>query len=386
MITVVADDITGAAEIAGVCLRYGLQVSFGINSVPDTPADVCVIATDSRSATEIEAYNTHKKLATEIFTNSDSFVFKKCDSVLRGYVLTELAALMEISAKNNVILQPANPATGRCIRNSQYYIEEKLLEKTGFAIDPDFPARSSNVITLLSERSPLTRNQILITTKESESQAKSIQIDDCNSTEELNKNLSNFDKNQLYAGSAAFFEQILKKQFPLNTIKLAPSHSIVSDYLLIAGSTHPQSHIYIESLRSADCPVCYFPEELLRENTSDVTIESYANTLVSIWAKHRRLVLSISNKKVTFPGSSTILKMRINKIVSIILAQCPVAELLIEGGATAYDLLSTLKWQTLTPIQEISPGVVRMQIQYPTTIYLTIKPGSYQWPKDLIQH
>ena len=31
MIAVIADDITGAAEIAGVCLRYDLTVSFGID-------------------------------------------------------------------------------------------------------------------------------------------------------------------------------------------------------------------------------------------------------------------------------------------------------------------------------------------------------------------
>lgn len=34
MITVIADDLTGAAEIAGVCIRYGLDVAFGIDSIP----------------------------------------------------------------------------------------------------------------------------------------------------------------------------------------------------------------------------------------------------------------------------------------------------------------------------------------------------------------
>ena len=81
---VIADDITGAAEIAGVCLRYGLKVSFGIDTIPNEVADVCVVATDSRSLSESEAYAVHSKLAADIYKQNPAFVFKKCDSVLRG--------------------------------------------------------------------------------------------------------------------------------------------------------------------------------------------------------------------------------------------------------------------------------------------------------------
>ncbi len=90
MITVVADDLTGAAEIAGMCLRYGIDVAFGIDAIPEKEAQVVIVATDSRSLSEEQAYKVHLQLAGDIIKNNpNQIIFKKCDSVLRGHVLTE---------------------------------------------------------------------------------------------------------------------------------------------------------------------------------------------------------------------------------------------------------------------------------------------------------
>ncbi|HMQ44098.1 MAG TPA: four-carbon acid sugar kinase family protein, partial [Mariniflexile sp.] len=104
MIFVLADDLTGAAEIAGICLRYGLDVSFGIDTVPKKEATVTIIATDTRSLTADEAYKTHFNLAQNIISKTNNRIFKKCDSVLRGHVLTELSALMDVTEKSSVLL------------------------------------------------------------------------------------------------------------------------------------------------------------------------------------------------------------------------------------------------------------------------------------------
>jgi uncharacterized protein YgbK (DUF1537 family) len=128
MITVIADDLTGAAEIAGICLRYGLKASFGIDEMPENVADVNIIATDSRSMTEEDAYKTHRQLADIILAKKfNQVVFKKCDSVLRGYVLTELSALLDATEKKTAILQPTNPEGFRCIRNGDYLINDVLI-------------------------------------------------------------------------------------------------------------------------------------------------------------------------------------------------------------------------------------------------------------------
>ena len=125
MITVIADDITGAAEIAGVCLRFGLEVSFGIDAIPIKDAQITVIATDSRSFSEEEAYQLHLQLTKKVIQkNKNQIIFKKCDSVLRGHILTELAASMDASGKEIVLLQPSNPISNRCINEGMYYVND----------------------------------------------------------------------------------------------------------------------------------------------------------------------------------------------------------------------------------------------------------------------
>ena len=55
MIAVIADDFTGAAEIGGVGLRYGLRVVIETSVQQQAEADLHIIATNSRSLNPDEA-------------------------------------------------------------------------------------------------------------------------------------------------------------------------------------------------------------------------------------------------------------------------------------------------------------------------------------------
>ena len=384
MITVIADDITGAAEIAGVCLRYGLKVTFGIDSVPDIQTDVCVIATDSRSATEIEAYRTHSELAKTIFKNPDSVVFKKCDSVLRGYVLTELSAILDVRKFKRILVQPANPLSGRCIRDGIYYVGNEKIEDTDFSRDPDFPATFPEVQKLLLSRSA-KYNQIteFHTGTLSALSGDGLFVPDCDSVDEL-INCSNLsDSETLLCGSAAFFEQVLLKTFNPTETKVKPGSISTGNFLLVSGSTHSASRIQGDQLVSTVCPLAAFPASLLQVKTEKGDIETWANELQNTWALNKKLILAVSEKKVSFPGSSTVLKQRMGMIVKLMVENCEIKELFIEGGATAYSILNLLNRKTLIPVEELSPGVVRMEIPDSPSIHLTLKPGSYSWPENV---
>lgn len=384
MITVVADDITGAAEIAGVCLRHNLTVAFGIDSVPCVKADVRVVATDSRSMSEVAAYSAHRHLAIELQSGSSSFIFKKCDSVLRGYVVSELVALMEVFQQKKAVLQPSNPAAGRCITNGKYYIEGELIEKSGFNIDPDFPAFNSEVVELLKSRSILFGDTRDIIVNRDHSESDGIYIRDCNSVEALKEVASDFDSQKIYAGSAAFFEQIIGLLYPQNSTLLKPTKEVSSNYLLIGGTTHPQSKRYLQSLQKRGCPLIYFPKNLLTEEYEEFALNDFANQLMTVWQENNKLALSISSEKIIFPNSSKTLKLRLNKTIAKLLISCNINDIMLEGGATAYSLLELLNWDTLIPVQELSPGVVRMQVANRPSLFITLKPGSYPWPERLI--
>ena len=92
MIVVIADDFTGAAELAGLGLRYGLRVEMSTVVNQDTDAELLIIATDTRSVSKDEARQEMEKATCEILKLKPELIFKKVDSVLRGHILAELTA------------------------------------------------------------------------------------------------------------------------------------------------------------------------------------------------------------------------------------------------------------------------------------------------------
>jgi uncharacterized protein YgbK (DUF1537 family) len=90
MIVVIADDYTGAAELGGIGLRYNLRVEVNTKVNLQSSADLLVIATDTRSMQKHEAELEMEIVTKEIAKLNPTLIFKKVDSVLRGYVAEEL--------------------------------------------------------------------------------------------------------------------------------------------------------------------------------------------------------------------------------------------------------------------------------------------------------
>ncbi len=387
MITVLADDLTGAAEITGICLRYGLEVAFGIDTLPEKVAPITIVATDSRSMTENQAFEIHRRLAEKVLTKKENqIIFKKCDSALRGYVLTELVALLEATGKNSVLLQPANPVGNRCIRTGSYFINDILITETGFEVDPDFPAQTSSVQQLLLNRTSRISNPEKIHLGNIQSiNSDGFYIPDCNSETDLANAVELFNEKMIIGGSAAFFEQFLLKQFP-SLVKREPKKYRFSDrYLLISGSTQPESIQFAKELQEKNCPVAVFPEPLLKKDSNDSELAAWTEELISIYSKNKKLALRVSDSIIQFESSSKILKNRMSLVVQQLLEHSNINELFIEGGATAYDVLQKLNWKSFTPVAELALGVVRMQYDLDPKKHITLKPGSYKWPENLLQ-
>src|SRR5262245_9406607 len=95
-IVVIADDFTGAAELAGISLRFGLTVNVCLHNEISTGADVLIISTDSRSLKKKEALKVTANAIRKVVDLKPDLIYKKIDSVLRGYVLDELKVQMEL--------------------------------------------------------------------------------------------------------------------------------------------------------------------------------------------------------------------------------------------------------------------------------------------------
>ena len=373
-VIILSDDITGAAEIAGVCLRYGLKVSFGINELP-CEADVRIIATDSRSLSEDEAFQVHKELALKIKNQSGiNFIFKKCDSVLRGYVLTEMFALADGFEKKSVLLQPTNPATGRCIKNGIYFIGDRQLHETGFAADPDFPAFSSLVKELLKNR----------TTKTFEANFPEILISDCDSVDELAKIASLYTDEMLACGSAAFFEQLLIRKFGLKKQEQHINKPIFkNNFLFISGSTHPSGNDFRALMSQRNCMVSAIPHKLFAEIPDKKEFDNYCSQLINQYEqKVKKIIVYVDYQQKNQALNPVKVKNIISDIAGVLLDKLEVCYVFIDGGATAFDVFMKLELRNFEPEAELAPGVVLLKSLDRENLELIIKPGSYNWPKE----
>lgn len=167
MIVVIADDFTGAAELAGIGIRYGMRTEVwmgetlvGMETVARTetlagaktladPVELLVIATDTRSMRREDAVEETLRMSRAVLKLRPEWVYKKTDSVLRGHVVSELSALMEVLGMEKTLLAPANPALGRTISGGRYYINGVPIHETSFYNDPEFPVRSPEVREML---------------------------------------------------------------------------------------------------------------------------------------------------------------------------------------------------------------------------------------------
>lgn len=114
-LTIVADDLTGAADAAGA---YGQTHSSAVVFDLDAPwpdAEIVAVDTESRYLPEREA----ARLVASVVHTSLSMgrpVFKKIDSLLRGNIGTEVAAALAELTRDEpgmAVVAPAFPATGR---------------------------------------------------------------------------------------------------------------------------------------------------------------------------------------------------------------------------------------------------------------------------------
>src|SRR5690349_16372709 len=95
MIGVIADDLTGAAEIGGIGLRHGLKAEVILQGECGGEADLLCVDTDSRSRSEKEAARRAAAAARTLRKAGAVWIYKKVDSVLRGNVLVEIRAIQK---------------------------------------------------------------------------------------------------------------------------------------------------------------------------------------------------------------------------------------------------------------------------------------------------
>jgi uncharacterized protein YgbK (DUF1537 family) len=366
MIAVIADDITGGAEIAGIGLRYGLKAVLSTRSdIPCPDADLWVVSTDSRSMCRESAFEVTVRTVDNLKSKGIEDVFKKTDSVLRGHIAAELIAQLKAESKQKVVFCPANPLSGRVIINGIYYIDGIPLHETGFSNDPDFLAKSSDVKEIIGPGF-LCGIDIRI-------------VDAVSETDLLNA-ISLKTQETILAGSAAFFTAFLEVNGYQSSAPKA-AFPVLKNVLFVRGSAFAKSRKEVETTAAGGVPVNYLSPRIIDAPDYDRKLSDYADEVVAVLKKGKTAILAVGNPVLM--GKEVAVKGMMAEVVSNILSTVKVNELIIEGGATTSSILKKINYTLFIPAFEYAPGVVRLKVCDNETMYLTIKPGSYQFPKSI---
>lgn len=152
----IADDFTGATDIAGLLARSGVRVSLriGVSDTPPTdPAAFEVIALKSRTAPVEEAIaESRAALKWLQAAGAKRFFFKYCstfDSTREGNIGPVAEALMADLGADQTIYCPAFPENGRSIFMGNLFVGKQPLAESPMKDHPLTPMRDSNLMRLL---------------------------------------------------------------------------------------------------------------------------------------------------------------------------------------------------------------------------------------------
>jgi uncharacterized protein YgbK (DUF1537 family) len=156
LLGVIADDFTGATDIASFLVENGLP-TVQLNGIPqsDAPFDAqaVVISLKSRSCPVEQAVEQSlQALAWLQRQGCQQFYFKYCstfDSTARGNIGPVTDALLKALGENQTVISPALPVNGRTVYQGYLFVMNQLLSESGMRNHPVTPMTDSNLLRLM---------------------------------------------------------------------------------------------------------------------------------------------------------------------------------------------------------------------------------------------
>lgn len=156
MLGLIADDFTGASDIASFLVENGLR-TVQMNGVPsqalEQEVDAIVISLKSRSNPVEEAIAQSLQALNWLQENGcTQFYFKYCstfDSTEKGNIGPVTDALLEALNESFTVITPALPINGRTIFNGYLFVGDQLLNESGMRNHPITPMKDANLLRLM---------------------------------------------------------------------------------------------------------------------------------------------------------------------------------------------------------------------------------------------
>ncbi|MFH8738336.1 3-oxo-tetronate kinase [Streptomyces sp. NPDC017964] len=154
----IADDFTGATDLANNLVRAGMRVLQLIDvpaegTDPTVDADAVVIALKSRTVPAAEAVEASLRALEWLrAAGAEQIYFKYCstfDSTPAGNIGQVTEALMDALGTDFTVATPAFPDNGRTVFKGHLFVGDVLLGESGMRHHPLTPMTDSNLVSVL---------------------------------------------------------------------------------------------------------------------------------------------------------------------------------------------------------------------------------------------
>ncbi len=369
MIGVIADDLSGAAELGAHAVSHGLTAEVQTVFDGTADADVIVISTESRSHGKAEASRRVRSMSRMLAAVETDWIYKQTDSVLRGHVRSEVESVMAVFGYDRTVLVPANPSRGRVVCNGQYLIHDRPLNTTAFAEDPEFPATSADVATLVGP-------------------GEGIVVPDVVDAADLARVAAGLDDGVLAAGAADFFCALLERggaprRRSARRARHDPAKAGVS--LFVCGSAAAWQTGRADQCAIHGVPVVAMPDRLFLPQRAPAAMADWATAIGEGLQTSHAVMAAIAREGEVVGVSPDVLVARLVETAVAVFRQRRVERLFVEGGETAAALVQTMGWKRLQVCDPLGEGLARLRPVATEGVSLVAKPGSYPWPPDAWQ-
>jgi uncharacterized protein YgbK (DUF1537 family) len=158
----IADDFTGAVDLAGMLVRGGLRTAVaagvnGLTTIRGSGADAVVVALKTRSIEPRLAVEASIQAAEALRSvGAKQLYFKYCstfDSTLQGNIGPVAEALRAFLGASAVPFVPSFPENGRRVYRGHLFVGDALLNESGMEYHSLNPMRDANLVRVLAGQS-----------------------------------------------------------------------------------------------------------------------------------------------------------------------------------------------------------------------------------------
>lgn len=388
---IIADDFTGANDTGVQIKKHGLpaNVFLDMDDFSKTNGSI-VFDTESRVIPAEAAYHKVKTVLREALKQNDyEFVYKKVDSTLRGNIIAEVKAMVELYQPELIVFAPAFPKLGRTTEDGIQRLHGTPLLATEFVKDPRNPIAYDNITQLLAEglQVTVTHHALEQIRSGALTMSSGYHTFDAVYTADMQliaKQVLDNKKRTLWIGSAGLAGGFFDNKYPSYPV------------LAILGSVSESSMAQLEYAQKHHVPVIELDMAAVLDGADYL---QWANEAVQLLEKRSDLIITAAHSRAAYQrvmeygkqkniageNLSELTKETMGKLVRNVLERANVKGLFLTGGDTAISVINHLGAKGSRIDSEVLTGFVLSRLHGGAYDGLPIitKAGAFGGMKDM---